>query len=39
MIRFIPEDEALPGEIISYATAVKEYQQGETASDEDINWI
>jgi hypothetical protein len=38
MIRFIPEDNALPDEIESHAIATEEYKRGETFSDEDINW-
>ena len=38
MIRFIPEDEAMPDEIASHAIAVEEYRRGETFTDSEINW-
>jgi hypothetical protein len=38
MVRFVPEDEALPDEIISHEIAMEEYRRGETIRQEDINW-
>ena len=38
MIRFIPEDNALPDEIDSHAIAMEEYRRGETIRHEDIDW-
>jgi hypothetical protein len=38
MIRFIPEDDALPDEAEAHITAVEEYRRGETVSHDDINW-
>lgn len=38
MIRFIPEDTALPDEIASHASAVEEYRRGEVVRHEDIDW-
>jgi hypothetical protein len=38
MIRFIPEDEALPDEVASHAVAAEEYRRGETFTDSEINW-
>ena len=38
MVRFIPDDVALPDEIESHAVAMAEYQRGEIFGDEDIDW-
>ena len=38
MIRFIPDDEALPDEIEAHAAAMEEFKRGETVRMEDINW-
>lgn len=38
MVRFIPEDEALPDELEAHYRAIKEFQNGEIFSEEDINW-
>ena len=38
MIRFIPEEEALPDEIASHAAAVEEIQRGEVCRDDEIDW-
>ena len=38
MIRFIPEDEAMPDEVASHIVAMEEYRRGETFTDSEINW-
>ena len=38
MVRFIPEDEALPDEVEAHNIAVEEYRRGETIPHSAINW-
>jgi len=38
MIRFIPEVEPLPDEILAHERAMEEYRRGETVSHDDIDW-
>jgi len=38
MIRFIPEDDALPDEVAAHTSAVEEYRRGEIVRDGDIDW-
>ena len=38
MIRFIPEDEPLPDEIVSHVSAADEIRRGEIFGDDEINW-
>jgi hypothetical protein len=38
MIRFIPEDEALPDEVEALKAADEEFARGETVSHDAINW-
>ena len=38
MIRFIPEVEPLPDEIVSHAAAMEEIQRGEVYRDDEIDW-
>jgi len=38
MIRFIPEVEPLPDEIVSHAAALEEIQRGEVYRDAEIDW-
>jgi len=38
MVRFIPEDDPLPDEVVSHAVAMEEYRRGETVSHDDIDW-
>ena len=38
MIRFIPEVDALPDEIVAHERATEEYRRGEVVSHDDINW-
>jgi len=38
MVRFIPDDEPLPDEIIAHKAASENYNRGEYISHKDINW-
>ena len=38
MIRFIPEDNPLPDEILAHERAIEEYKRGEVVAFDDIDW-